>query len=697
MRRGIHRPIPACLLAVLILAPSLPAPAAGEETRQAQEEPPRSIDLVEHARSRLAQLDVTVRGPRGFVSDLTKEDFELRVGGRFLENFIVDQVCRPAPPPETASTGTVPSPPSSPAAGSTPADLPSRTAPATYVFFFDQPHLTMAGRRESIDIASTLVEGLMDGTAQAMIVSNARKLKVVQEMTRDREKLLNALDRLQVDREQWSTWATEEESRLDEVLDSLDRDNNVEKSIGLAKKYQIEEAWMAEKSMQRLDMVLGRLAELDPPKALVYFADTMRKNPGEHYLGFFGKRVMAAEVSARSIETGALLSGNSLDRIIHQASAMGIRFYTVQGEGMTAESMATFGRGAKSKDPGANTRRIRDAQNTMADLALETGGASFLNGVRAEKILRRIRTDLECLYLVSFPVEGWPEDQPLPIRLTTSRKKVTVQTRGRLVIQSPAAERTARILSAFATSGENISERRISALVVPTGYENGLFSALVQISVPGSKVPGATWDLGASLVTGETVREDYSGRVVAASPGVRVIFEKEMKFPPGKYELVAVAHETTTDQIFSRSFEGEWPNPNQAPASLSPIAVLQPESAAFLREGKVRNSGPLGYLATSPVRTTKPTALIGLVCRSRNNHHELEISRVLAGDSSAEFPVLTFPAKDPARCIQYRDLVPPGAMTEGEFRFQVKVTENEEELAAVERKFAAVAEISADR
>ena len=661
-------------------------------------EEPRSIDMVERTGSRLAQLDVTVRGPKGFVSDLTADDFELRVGGKYIENFIVDQVCRPEPLVNNDES-TMPESPGSDEVRATTYTSPvaaQKGAPATYIFFFDQPHLKMAGRQESIDLAYELIPGLMDGHSQAMIVSNARKLKVVQEMTSDPVELQAALDELQRDREQWSTWSMEEDFRLDEVLYSLENDNNVEKTIGLAKKHQIAETWEAEKSLQRVDMVLGRLADLDPPKAFFYFADSMRRNPGEHYLAYFGKRVMAAATSAKAMETGALLSGNTLDRIVHHASGMGIRFYTVQGEGLVSEGMSSFGRGAStSVNPG--TRGLRDAQKTMVDLALETGGAAFLNGIRASKILKRVQDDLSCLYLVSFPVEGFREDTPLPVRLSTSRPKVTIQTRGLLVIRSAEVQRTTRILAAFATSTRNTTDHRISGLVVPTGFKNGMFSALVQITVPGTRVPGATWDLGASLVTGEKVREDASGRILAATPGVRVVFETEMKFPPGKYELVSVAHETTTDQLLSRKYEGEWPHPNRLPVSLSPIAVVQPADAAFLRKGELKKSGSLGYPASVPVMTGKVTAVVGLVCRAKKNRHELEVHRALSGDSSAEFPVLTFPPDDDERCIQYRDLIPPDIMTEGEFRFQVTVLENGEEIATSERKFTAISEVAVNR
>ncbi len=686
------------ILALSILAPvTIPAP----------DESPRSLDLVERTGSRLAQLDVTVTGPKGFVDDLTAADFDLIVGGRFIEEFIVDKVC-------PSSSASIPSETLATEDGSSVA-LAKVDARTTYLFYFDQPHLTMAGRQESIELAQEMIPDLMDGTAQAMIVSGARKLQVVQEMTSDPVALAAGLDRLQRDREQWSTWAMEEDRRIQEVLRALWEEENTQHALGIARLHQRSEIWEAEKSLHRISMVMGRLADLDPPKAFLYFADTMRKNPGEHYLGYFSNDMRKDQTLGNSLATSAMMSENSMDRIINEASALGIRFYTVQGEGLVSESMVTATPTPRSVDPDklndrfelephrpdegspsgyhdANTpnlTRLRHAQNTLAELALETGGAWFLNGVRAGKIVNRIQDDLSCLYLVSFPPEDFPEDYPLPVRLTTSRKKVRIQTRGRLVIQSESSRRTARLLSTFATAQAGSMDHSISGVVIPTGYYDGLFSALVQITVPGSNIMGATWDLGTSLVTEEKVREDASGRVLTATPGVRVVFEKEMRFPPGPFELVAVGNEITTEQVVSRKLEGNWPNPNKLPVTLTPVVVLQPNTAAFLRDGILREEGSLGYQEREPLSTARPTALVGLVCRSKRNRNRLTVLRTLSGDTEAEFPALQFEA-DGERCIQYRDVVPADVMTAGEFRFLVTVVEKGEIVASTERSFAAL-------
>ena len=60
-----------------------------------------------------------------------------------------------------------------------------------------------------------------------------------------------------------------------------------------------------------------------------------------------------------------------------------------------------------------------------------------------------------------------------------------------------------------------------------------------------------------------------------------------------------------------------------------------------------------------------------------------------AGEDSAPFPVLELEPTE-QRCAQFRDLVKPGTMTEGSFRYEVRVLEKDSETAAVQMEFAAV-------
>lgn len=123
--------------------------------------------------------------------------------------------------------------------------------------------------------------------------------------------------------------------------------------------------------------------------------------------------------------------------------------------------------------------------------------------------------------------------------------------------------------------------------MIPLGFKNGKFSAMVQVAIPGSTRPDTTWDLGLTLLSGTRRPWKTSKRLMVASPGVPVILEVVTTFDPGPFELVFVSRELDTDVISAGHLDGEWPRPRDQAASIGPIALLQPGSGAFVRDGEV--------------------------------------------------------------------------------------------------------------
>jgi hypothetical protein len=531
------------------------------------------------------------------------------------------------------------------------------------------------------------------------IVSAAERIETFSEPSTDEAALVDALERLEADRDQWGGIEVfEEELRLREVMDILD-DGDINRALSVARGYSRAEAWRTDRALRRLGMVLGRLADVDPPKALIYFADTMRRNAGEHYLAFFGSNVTSQDLAQTNIgsliELDAYRAGLPFERVIDEASGHGVRVYTVQAEGLQSDSSLihastrmTIG-GPPSAQP--NQQRIRDAQDSLVGLARETGGEAFLNGVPPARIARRILDDLRCVYLLSFDAEGLAQDSALPVVVRVQRPKVTAHARGRLVVQSAETRLTSRLLSAF---GQNAAVAdpgfAVSSVIIPTGFAEGRYSALVQVRAGVSPLTGTVWDMGASLIARGEVRDDISGRLELSGPGVPVVLEQEMTFRPGPYELVAVAHERTADEIGTVRLDGEWPEPESAPVTLAPIALVQPRQAAFLRDGKLRRKGAWALGAREPAATDRPTLFVGLVCRSGAAKKRLRLERTLSGESEAPFTPQDLVFED-ERCAQFRDQVRAGTMrSSGIYRYVVRVLEGDVELARGEREFTAL-------
>ena len=676
-------------LAYLILAgslllssmPVLPADDGGE---------PREVDLIEQTGRRLAQLDISVSGPDDIIANLTAEDFELVVGGKFIESFVVDRACNL----EERVLRTVTQ--DTPVADETRAPAPSLPPgpKPTYLFYFDQHHLTAAGRQNSLDTARTIVDRLIKDGARAMIVSAGKYIATIQPMTDDRNVLQDALDRLERDNDQWDPFAYQEDSRIEHVMRELQQDQDTSKALGTARQYQREERFRTDKALRLFEITIGRLTDLDPPKAVIYFADSMRKNAGEHYVSYFGRQAGDPDPMISKMETDGFLANHAFDRVVEAAAANEVRLYTVQGEGLLAPSMTTNrGNSRNQGQPNANKRRRFDAQNSLVGMARETGGQAFLHGAPGKKIATRIESDLSCLYLISFDVTNMPEDRPLAVTLRSMRDKVVATTRGQIVLASASRKKTTRLLAAFTGIVPDTDDVKLEGVVIPTGYDDGKYTALVQIRAPSSPLPRTTWEIGASLVSRGKVRQDVSGRVEVDRPSVPVIFEAEMTFGPGPYQLVMVAHEHTTDRIARAEIEADWPDPDAEEVTLSPLTLLQPSEGAFLRDGELRRSGSVGRASTEHIEPGLPAAVIGLVCRDKSKKTKkagLIVERRLVGETEAPFTDLEL-SDSGIRCIQLRDIIRAGTMTEGRFTYELKVVDkSNRELTASSLEFAAV-------
>ncbi len=662
------------------------------------EETPKNVGLVEQASTRLAQLDVTVSGPKGGISGLTAADFEVRLNQKLVPNLFVDDLCVAQPGAPGAA------PPQAPAEASIDAKPEAeigKPSVATYLLYFDRPHQTQSGRRGAIDAAREMLPRLLAGGQRAMIIVSAANLKTVVPLTSDVARLEAALVKMIDDNSTFDTYASLEQDRMADIILELDR--SIESALTLASRFASEERWKQEKELRRLSMVLGRLSDLDSPKSVLYFADTMRQNAGEHYLSFFGGTILSdangkGPADALAVMADAAMGALPLDKVMNEASGLGIRFYTIEGQGMTGTETFMQSRSSPSgggggnpnrlgnnAPPSLNSQRTRDAQTTLGSLAAETGGRSFINGISPAKMAAQILGDMSCVYLLSFDPKGFPQDQALAVSVEVKRPNVKSTTRGRLVIQSDGTRLTGRVLSAFAApSATHSTAGSVRVGLIPISYKDGHFTARVQVTVPGSTVPVTTWDLGASLVSKGIVRQDGSGRIQVSLPNTPVIFEKDMDFAPGDYDLVAVAHEVQTDTVSSKEVHGNWPNLDAELVSLGPIAVSQPRSGGFLRNGQSRTQGAVVVSEDEVLRGDSPTAVIALVCRAKDQKRPLKVVRTLVGETSTPVGSTDLDLTT-ERCGQIVDLIPSRMLGSGTYRYVITVSSGGDELARGDR------------
>ena len=253
---------------------------------------------------------------------------------------------------------------------------------------------------------------------------------------------------------------------------------------------------------------------------------------------------------------------------------------------------------------------------------------------------------------------------------------------------------TAQESPAATESPESITALR--GVVIPTGFRGGKYSAMIQVAVDGSPLPNAAWGFDASFTSGDRAPKKFSGRIVAEQPGAPVVFEAQVEFEPGSYVLTLAAQETTAGQSETRRLEGRWPDPGAESGTISPIVVLQPAQGVFKRGENTRKQGALAQLYDVPVRIQLPTALVSVVCRGEKISESVRVERKLEGASVVDFePIDLLPGQD--QCAQVRDMIPPGTMGAGHFRYGVRLLTDSGEIAATVREFTSAGAAAGSR
>ncbi len=623
---------------------------------------PKPSTLTETVEKRLVQLDVAVEGDPDAIRAITAKDFVLYVGEREVQGLIVDPLCGGTPVEAVrASSPTVES--------SQPTVVPQVTrSRATFIFFFDQPHLTLAGRSLALETTRDLINRLVVEGSRASIVSNAKSLQTIVPLTSDRDTLFAGLERIREDPRQWESYSETERARAQQVRAAYEMSPEPKPCPPrLALTYAREEWQEARRSTERLGYTVGSLAELPMPKSLIYFGDSLRQKAGLHYLGVIPCPEAIDVQSAEMVPSAAA----EFDSVINEALARGVHFFTIQAEGLLPYR------------PGWDAQRHRHAQDALVTLATETGGEAFLGGASNKYIADRMSTLTSCRLLLSFPPGDLPRDKPLGVMLELHVPRVKIQAQGRIVVPSPASIEHARLVAAF-TDPASADDGSLRALLIPRGGNGKVWKAAVQLRLRPSGLPDNSAELGASIVRRETVIDSFSASIATRNGARPIVLEKSLDVAPGAFAVVAVARDAKRGDVGANRVDADWPSPAKSTAAIVPIAVLQAGPAAMSKDGAFSSSG---FLARDSDELLDPAASITLetvVCRGAKTKGAVVVERWLEDGLPNDFGPMTIDeAGDP--CVQVVDVVRAGRLRQPVVDYRVTARIGDE-IVAQERR-----------
>ena len=660
--------------------------------------PPLQPGLTEHVEKRLIQFEVRVTQKNAPVRGLSAKDLDIELGGKPLRNFTVDDMC------------------GDPAAVGTPA-----TRPGSSIFYFDEPELTREGRLRAIEVAKMVAPALLAHGHDLLILRNGNSLRAETKWTHDRVEVSAALDRIASDsgeRDYLRGGADEQDvERLinqarsaiggtavtsaavaNQIPDDCTPASKARRGEmaatqlamdrvaigGLAaglKNLVDDELRRAGRDIERLREAVRLLSLRGSPKGLVYFADTLRSDPGR--------------VVAPALESIAKLDSNGPDPhrraaiatwnadgamqgLVSEASTYGARFYAVEGRGLTARS-----------------DWVRTAQDTLASLALDTGGLSFLNGIEASVIAERVAADQSCWYLVSFDPSGWDEDRTLGLGIWGKGKGLRFNTVSSLVIPSQEALTQARLMAAH--FGDRSSEDPpLSVSIYPVGGTVKSLQVMAQVLLPDSQEPhvrDTIWDVGFQVVSRGAVASRTSNRVKWSGKGRAPVCQTTLLLPGGPYEIVVVARDLGNDSIRQGRISGTWPPVAADRVTLSLPALAQPQRNGVVVDGQVNPHGIVVRGAGDRVDPREAAGIVTSACVEGPANAIFRAERSIAGETEVSFAPLSL-TSDKGRCVQIRDMVAAGSLGPGRMTYTVRVFLDDQIVTSQQMSFD-VADVSA--
>jgi hypothetical protein len=702
---GHFRPIPATLCAAALLAAA---------SARAEDAPPplRNPGQTERVESRLVQFEVRVSRKGAPVPGLGAKDFDIELGGKPLQAFTVDDMCTgaPAPPPGTRAA-----------------------RPGSFMFYFDEPELTVDGRHRAVEVAKLVAPALLARGHDILILRNGDAVRMETKWTHDEAEISAALDRIASDPGKGDSLRTSsEELRAENLIEQLEgavRVANMEaqnafrqnithpprtgpKSVSggglspppgappanpsgegpddLGKEASMSEERIVDATVSRLMGELTTVVRVDvqrtehdverlrgavqslalrgSPKGVVYFSDTLRRDPGDAVVHAISsdaqfERLMPVDKRWRT-EMSHWDADAKLRALVRDASSYDVRFYAVEGRGL-----------GKSSD------WVRASQDTLASLALDTGGLSFLNGIAPQRIADRMVDDQACWYLVSFAPAGWDTDRPLNLGVWPKKPGLHVQTRSALVIPSRAALTQTRLIAAH-FGDPALEDHPLSVSVYPVGGSTDALQVLAQVRLPeGGDEPArdTLWDIGFVVVSdGETVAHT-SSRVTWRGHGQPPVYQTTLSLPAGPYEIIAVAQDAAGDAVRSGRISGSWPSSTVGGVTLSLPALAQPQRGGIVEDAGVKQSGIIVRNDEDPMDPRAPLAIVTVACVDKRPEGILRAERRLVGESEAPFPVMDLTVEK-GQCVQIRDLVAANSLGAGSMTYIVRIVSGDAEV-----------------
>jgi VWFA-related protein len=564
--------------AALIGAMSFPAGLAQTPAQQSQNANDKQGLYRLRVESELVLVNVVVRDKQGKpVTDLRQDDFTVledgkpqRVSSFDFENL---DVANPDMEPVAAGSGpaqesanapaAIPAKPSKPILTAKDADQ-ALSNKRVIVLFFDLGSMSPDETERSVQAARKYVQTKMTSADMIAIVSLASSLRLDQDFTPDRARLLRVLNRFShAEGQGMENGATGDPEGLPETGDAYTPDETEYNQFNTDRKLQ---------AMQSLCQVLARFNQ---KKSIIYFSSGMTQTGIENQ--------------------------SALRAAVNTAIKANVAIYTMDSRGLEAEppggAAATASLHGTGMYSGVAVQNQFDAnfasQETLTTLAGDTGGKAFLDTNDLGQVFDRVQRDTSVYYVLGYKSANPLRDGKYRrIQVKVNRAGVSLEFRKGYYAPKDfqhfnAEDKEQQMEDELASELPNTDV----ALYMAASYfrmDDRRFYVPVALVVPGSQIPftkGGDKDKATLDVIGEvldelkrpvgSVRETVKLALDAAQEARRknVQYSTGFLLAPGKYHFKFVVRENQSGRLGSFETDFVVPDIRKAPLRMSSVVL----------------------------------------------------------------------------------------------------------------------------
>ena len=355
--------------------------------------------------------------------------------------------------------------------------------------------------------------------ARIMVVTHARRLRMLTSFTRDLDVLNAALAEaekgiaLGMQQDSDRRWARQHVRHVRGSCRSLGDDsgdpceNCLDRMISAAQFYSVQVIAERRAAVAALGQLVDALSVLEGRKALIHVSDGIQQQGGIDILHYIGQICPAQEYKIH--QHYMRQDVYDLKHLIAQANAGRVTFYAIEAAGVrnfTAASTA-WNNLTSRPSPENDIIRIANLQSTLFYISHDTGGKAVLNAGDFTPDLAKIGREIRTYYSLGYQPEHIGRGRTHRVHVKVPKKSYQVRFRRTFLHKSPDQQLADRALGvALFGFTENPLAAEVFAGLQSPGSEDRVVVPL-EVSVPLSRL---------TLIPKDGVRRGRLTVVVAA-------------------------------------------------------------------------------------------------------------------------------------------------------------------------------------